>query len=205
VNGVRTLPPSQRDARQTDTRFTDKRSTDARPWHRQFWPWFLIALPLASVVLGVVTVSIALRDPDALVRDDWYDAGMTINRDFDRERAAAELGLAATIRLMPGAVEVALSGSGAADIDRVMLDLAHPADSARDRHLELLRFAPGQLRVAAEDDLTGNWNAALAPVDSSWLIASRVALFPGRDARVVAAPVAVTETAMKEPLRMERR
>ena len=43
------------------------RRFDSRPWYRQFWPWFLVALPLASVVLSFVTLYRALAGMDAVV------------------------------------------------------------------------------------------------------------------------------------------
>ena len=43
------------------------RRFDSRPWYRQFWPWFLVALPVASVVLSFVTLYMALDGGDAVV------------------------------------------------------------------------------------------------------------------------------------------
>jgi hypothetical protein len=43
------------------------RRFDVHPWYRQFWPWFLIALPVASVVLSFVTLYMALETGDAVV------------------------------------------------------------------------------------------------------------------------------------------
>jgi hypothetical protein len=40
---------------------------DQRPWYRQFWPWFLIALPMIAVIGGIVTLIIAVRSSDPLV------------------------------------------------------------------------------------------------------------------------------------------
>jgi hypothetical protein len=37
-------------------------------WYRQFWPWFLIALPLAAVVGGLLTIFIAAKNPDLLIQ-----------------------------------------------------------------------------------------------------------------------------------------
>jgi hypothetical protein len=40
------------------------------PWYRQFWPWVLIAIPLSAVIMGGITLWLALANPDYLVVDD---------------------------------------------------------------------------------------------------------------------------------------
>jgi len=40
------------------------------PWYRQFWPWFIIALPAAAVIAGFFTLWLAISRPDYLVVDD---------------------------------------------------------------------------------------------------------------------------------------
>ena len=40
------------------------------PWYRQFWPWFIIALPTAAVVAGFFTLWLAISNPDYLVVDE---------------------------------------------------------------------------------------------------------------------------------------
>lgn len=40
------------------------------PWYRQFWPWFIIALPAASIIAGIITVYLALSRPFHLVVGD---------------------------------------------------------------------------------------------------------------------------------------
>jgi hypothetical protein len=37
------------------------------PWHRQFWPWFLIALPACALIASSITCVIALRHADEMV------------------------------------------------------------------------------------------------------------------------------------------
>jgi len=41
--------------------------TDTKPWYKQFWPWFLISIPLLTVIAGIITLIIALKNPDYLV------------------------------------------------------------------------------------------------------------------------------------------
>jgi hypothetical protein len=40
------------------------------PWYRQFWPWFIIAIPSMAVIGGFVTLWLALTYPETLVVDD---------------------------------------------------------------------------------------------------------------------------------------
>jgi hypothetical protein len=40
------------------------------PWYRQFWPWFIIALPAAAVIASLFTLYLAVSNPDYLVVDD---------------------------------------------------------------------------------------------------------------------------------------
>jgi hypothetical protein len=37
------------------------------PWYRQFWPWFLIALPTLALLAGLLTLGIALCNVDEVV------------------------------------------------------------------------------------------------------------------------------------------
>lgn len=41
--------------------------SDSKPWYRQFWPWFLIALPLSSVVMSFATLYVAIDGADEVL------------------------------------------------------------------------------------------------------------------------------------------
>lgn len=69
-----------------------------QPWYKQFWPWFIISLPLSAVIGGIATLVLALQSPNSMVVDDYYKAGLAINETLARERAAAEQGLSALLR-----------------------------------------------------------------------------------------------------------
>ena len=38
-----------------------------KPWYRQFWPWFLIAIPLAGVAMSTITATTAIVAADQVV------------------------------------------------------------------------------------------------------------------------------------------
>lgn len=40
---------------------------EAKPWYRQFWPWFVIAIPLVGVIMGLATLAIAIHEMDEVV------------------------------------------------------------------------------------------------------------------------------------------
>ena len=40
------------------------------PWYRQFWPWFIIALPASAVIASFYTLWLAVSNPDYMVVDD---------------------------------------------------------------------------------------------------------------------------------------
>ena len=69
-------------------------STDSNtpPWYRQFWPWFLIALPGSVVIASLVTVYIAFSGADSLVVDNYYRDGLAINQVLEQDRRAEALG-----------------------------------------------------------------------------------------------------------------
>jgi hypothetical protein len=40
------------------------------PWFKQFWPWFIIALPAAAVIASFVTLWLAISNPDQVIVTD---------------------------------------------------------------------------------------------------------------------------------------
>jgi hypothetical protein len=118
------------------------------PWYRQFWPWFLIALPATAVVAGLTTVYIAFNNADTLVKDNYYKEGLAINARLDQDRLAEEMNLSAKIVIdeLSGEVLVELSGV-AVRYDNLQLLLIHPVDQARDMTIDLIPVGEGRYRA----------------------------------------------------------
>ncbi len=43
-----------------------------KPWYKQFWPWFLIILPLSVVVASITTFVVFSNNKVSLVAEDYY-------------------------------------------------------------------------------------------------------------------------------------
>lgn len=118
---------------------------DTDPWYRQFWPWFIMALPASAVVAGLYTVWIAMQTTDSLVVQS--DSGMNVvtERNTAAEKEAARLGLGADvhINLETGAVVVTVTSAANVDLPKLLeLRMRHPTMASRDASIELLRAMP---------------------------------------------------------------
>lgn len=143
--------------------------TKQLPWYRQFWPWFLIALPGTVVVAALYTLFLANRYSDDLVIDDYYKEGLAINRQLDRQHTAETLGITATLKLDNQQLDITVTGQIAAPQLRLML--SHPMEASRDLTVPVKRTSPGHYRVQLPQPLPGRWHWTLdAGQGSPWRI-----------------------------------
>lgn len=130
-------------------------ATAASPWYKHLWPWILIGILTTSVCLSLTMVSIAVRNPDNLVNDNYYEAGKGINRSLDRELLAQTLNLKASVLLdeLTGEVELRLSGNS--DPQTLELNLISPTQPDKDRKVQLARSEAGRYVGQLEDKVEG--------------------------------------------------
>lgn len=119
-----------------------KHSAATEPWYRQFWPWFLILLPGTVVVAAMVTIYIAVKNPQPLVKSDYYKDGLAINQYLADEKVATEAGLSARITLSPDDRVIHATLTSRQELPRpqqLELLFIHPTDDNLDTRLLLNR------------------------------------------------------------------
>ena len=141
-----------------------------RPWYRQFWPWFLIALPGSVVIAGLATVYIAHRHADDLVVDEYYRDGLAINVQLEKQTVAAELGLAALVRVLDRRIQVRLRGDdeAIAYLPELRLQLSHPLEAERDFVVTPQRVAVGLFDATMPSTVAPKWHWILADPEGNW-------------------------------------
>jgi hypothetical protein len=118
---------------------------DIDPWYRQFWPWFIIALPASAVVAGLYTLWIAMQTTDSLVVRSDDGMNVVTERNLAAENEAERLGISASfeIQMETGAVVVTLLSVATIDpASSLELRMRHPTMASRDAVIELLPAIP---------------------------------------------------------------
>jgi len=146
------------------------------PWYKQFWPWFLIAVPVATLVMGGILLKLAVSTEDSLVIDDYYKEGKAINATLDKEAQAKRKNITTDLTIDNGSIALKFHSGIPQDGNAIKLSFYHVTLEQRDVSVLLSRDANGIYRGFVEADLTGKWQVSLTPVDESWKIQNTLQL-----------------------------
>jgi hypothetical protein len=126
-----------------------------------------MAGPAAVVVAGFVTAWLAFATADGLVADDYYKRGLAINRELDRDRTAAERGIAADIEARGAILRVRLQG---AEPEALFARLVHATRAGHDQRVRLPLTAPRTYETALPELAPGRWSVILEDARGEWRI-----------------------------------
>lgn len=145
-----------------------------KPWYKQFYPWMLIAIPFLTVIGCIVTITIAVTSPNALVKENYYKDGLAINQDKRRLKQAQLLNLDGLLRGGDQRVTMTLQGDLEIWPDTLELQFAHATRAEMDRQVTLHVVGPGLY----ENDWTqlpdGHWYFHLLPESKEWELQGRI-------------------------------
>ncbi len=144
---------------------------EKRPWYREFWLWFVLAPPMASIVLGLSLLATAIINADSVVVDDYYQVGRALHRVQEKEVRAEELGLHGQLVMdrEHGTITLRLDGNQELP-DTLSLALSHATHASRDLELDLQRDSSGLYRADARRPIHGRYYLRLTSEADGWLI-----------------------------------
>jgi len=146
------------------------------PWYKQFWPWFLIAVPVATLIMGAVLLTLAIKTEDSLVVDDYYKQGKAINASLDKEAIAKRKNITTDLTINDGSIVLKFHSGIPQDGNALKLNFYHVTLEEKDLSILLSRDANGVYRGFVEQSLDGKWQVSLTPIDESWKVQNTLQL-----------------------------
>lgn len=144
-------------------------------WYRQFWPWFLIALPTVAVIACFYSLNIAIRYSDSSVRDNYAKEGLAIQRSSAADNDALQQQLSADITIAAdGIIEVAMRGRFAQQPAQLSIEFIHPLDHHHDVAVELHASGAGRYRGRLPALHAGRWLLELRQPEQRWQLRGNI-------------------------------
>ncbi|WP_339770397.1 FixH family protein [uncultured Paraglaciecola sp.] len=150
--------------------------TDTPKWYKQFWPWFLITIPVCSMILSFNMLRFALVGQDTMVVDDYYKQGKSINLSLEKVQEAKRRGMQTALTVNEQQISLRFIDGAPPSGAALRLSFYHVTQEPKDQTVDLFRDANGVYRGSAENDLTGKWQIALTPHDQEWKIQQTLSL-----------------------------
>ncbi len=150
------------------------------PWYKQFWPWFLIALPLSAIIASLSTVFLFSRHQVSLVTEDYYQKGKAINLDLTRLAKADELNISAKMKVKGNQVLITLNKGHLEYFPALEVIFQHRTLENKDIFKMVTPDATGQYRISLDNPLLGPWYIEINTFDRLWALNNR-AHFPQSD------------------------
>ena len=151
-------------------------SSKAKPWYKQFWPWFLIVIPLTSMVLSFTMIHFAYNTEDSLVIDEYYKEGRGINMQLTKIQEAKAKGITTSLSVVDGSIELRFKSGLPESAEALALDFQHATLEKKDFSVLLVRDANGIYRATTDNDVNGKWKLSLHPIDQQWRIQQTLSL-----------------------------
>jgi hypothetical protein len=146
-----------------------------KPWYKQFWPWLLIAIPIATVLKSGHTIYLMNQQSPDLVIDDYYAEGKAINMNLAKFREAALRNLQGHILLAGNKAIVRFEKNVALD-QALTLQFVHNTVAAKDFTVKAERSGENLFVAELPATLTGKWNLLVTDDSQQWKLRSTMML-----------------------------
>lgn len=150
-----------------------------KPWHREFWPWFIVALLGSVVIASFITLGIAIYFDDSVVRDNYYKEGLAINQEKKLDERARTANISAQLTFEGQGIRLDLRGKLGEHSPQysagMTLQFIHPLHADNDLTVALTEVVDGTFIGKLSRPLHGHWDLDLQPTQAStWRLRSRI-------------------------------
>jgi len=165
-----------------------------RPWYKERWMWFVFSIPAISIPLGITMIVLAINTNNAMVVDDYYVQGKSINQRIERDNYASTYGVSAGINFINSVVMIDLKSTDASLQlpNSITLQLVHVTQESRDINVKLMRDENGVFssnsfdqkeslnRLASEIQSRAQYRIHLLPDNNQWRLVGKLQPFTGQ-------------------------
>lgn len=147
-------------------------NTTPTAWYKQFWPWFLLVPLIVTVIVGITMLTFSIQVFDGTVNDNYYKEGLAINQTLERDHKAAQLGMAASLKVdnLTGDVLITLNGQLESWPEQLSLQFINPTRANRDYSVVLTQVTANHYRGQVEKAPLNLWYLDIAAPDNNWRI-----------------------------------
>ncbi|MEL0083369.1 MAG: FixH family protein [Gammaproteobacteria bacterium] len=141
------------------------------PWHRQFWPWFILSLLLSVVIASFITLSIALQDPDGEVVGSIRASGSKVATHLELNPEGASVVAGIDDRLLIARLPQSLQAN------TLRLTLLHPTRAGNDIALPMSQTGSVEWVAELPPAAAGNqirWQWLLQSEEPQWQAQGRL-------------------------------
>lgn len=136
--------------------------------------WLVWGLPAASVVAGLLLVFSAVRSGGADEVTDKVERHAQIQvSELGPDQRASTMNVVVILHIGTSSIDVLPVSGNLPRTQRLVLNLNHPTDSARDQRLVLLPTSQGW-GIKTKTEVNHDWIARLGPANGAWRVLGRV-------------------------------
>ncbi|MDO6496820.1 FixH family protein [Photobacterium sanguinicancri] len=147
-----------------------------KPWYKQFWPWFLMAIPATSIIYSLSIVYVFSQNQVDLVAEDYYKKGKAINLDLSRLKVADALKLKASLQVVDDQITVNFDKGELTQFPNLRVTFTHRTLANRDFTQMVSADLKGSYHFNTSSPVKGPWFVEVEPFEGDWMLQGPVAL-----------------------------
>lgn len=148
-----------------------------QPWYKQFWPWFLISVPVLVMVVCAIIIYLSIsRGNFSMVVDDYYKKGKAINAVIEHVEEAQKRNIAFEFSADKGQLILRYTTGQPNELTALKIFFHHATQARKDFSRMLTVTANGTYRASIPKDIDGKWTITVEPFNGVWKVSQKYQL-----------------------------